>query len=218
MTRNVTTGIALTLATIPGCSKEVAEAEPEFKAPNTPPALSVPLVPSSTAPTTTTSIVEPPSTTTTEPVTTTVQAPVEEIDRNESIIPHDSQIAGLALTGSGEHVLDNPETQVELIIDGGVDDDCVATVAVSVSEETEGPKEVHFSPGIATALEDLDAVSMNLSVHLDVDTGEYIPSPTIPASEISDETVMENAADELLNVARNGCEIWARDIAPTLGG
>lgn len=136
---------------------------------------------------------------------------------NIPVVPHDKEIVGHALSGQGEIALDNPGKQSELVIDGGDDAACIATVIVSTTQETDDIQAVSFTPGIATAYEDLHAIEMDLSVHLDVDIEGRTPSTTIPASQISNKSVMENTANDLLDITRKGCEIWARDIAPMLG-
>lgn len=136
---------------------------------------------------------------------------------NAPVVPHNVSRAKQAVSAYGEFVLDNPGRDSEMLVSGDGPEECVATVVVSATKDETGKKEVSFTPGIATAPDGLDAVSMDASVHLDVDMGIPVTSTTIPESEIENTVVVTRAANSLLKTAKAGCEIFARDIAPQLG-
>lgn len=135
-------------------------------------------------------------------------------EESKTVVPHDTSKVAQAISVHGDHLIDSNNEVGEIMLEGGQGNECIATVIVGKVRTPNGKEKILLSPGVATALDDIDADTMNLSVHLDVDTGTKISSPSIPAESITNNQVVREAASDLLKTAKIGCEIWARDIAP----
>lgn len=139
--------------------------------------------------------------------TLTSNIPVEEL------VPHDVTPVAKAIEHNGKKATRTNNNSGEMfIVDGGTSSDCVTAVVITSENDSD---ELTIAPTISTAADLLDSVSLNDSVHLDVDTGGST-STTILVSALEEPKIMNEVATNVLDTLHEGCRTFDRDIAPRL--